>query len=265
MTTGRREPAHGIGLVLRDAQAARHAPNRAPDPANPIRVAVADDSFLVRAALAEVLAQLDGVELVAAVGDGDALLAAVEETAPDVAIVDLRMPPSGDDEGIVVAGRLRADHPAVGVIVLSQYADASYALALLEHGADGRGYLLKERVHNAQELLAAIQVVAQGGTTIDATVIQQLIAADRRQQRSPLDDLTPREAEVLAAMAEGRSNAAIAESLVLTKRAVEKHVGSIFQKLGLEDDEVVSRRVTAVLMYLGGRGNATPGGTAGGR
>ena len=140
--------------------------------------------------------------------------------------------------------------PAVGVVVLSQYAGARYALALLEGGAEGRGYLLKERVHDRSELLAAIEVVAQGGTTIDPSLVQELLAADRQRHASPLDELTPREREVLAEMAEGRSNASIAESLVLTKRAVEKHVGAIFQKLCLEDDGIVSRRVTAVLLFL---------------
>ena len=140
--------------------------------------------------------------------------------------------------------------PDVGVVVLSQYAGARYALALLEGGAEGRGYLLKERVHDRSELLAAIEVVAQGGTTIDPSLVQELLAADRQRHASPLDELTPREREVLAEMAEGRSNASIAESLVLTKRAVEKHVGAIFQKLCLEDDGIVSRRVTAVLLFL---------------
>jgi DNA-binding NarL/FixJ family response regulator len=145
---------------------------------------------------------------------------------------------------------LRETHPDVGVIVLSQYPGAGYTLALLEDGAEGRGYLLKERIHDRNELLAAIDVVAQGGTTIDPSLVQELLAVDRMRHSSPLDDLTPREREVLAEMAQGRSNASIAESLVLTKRAVEKHVGAIFQKLCLEDDEVVSRRVTAVLMYV---------------
>jgi DNA-binding NarL/FixJ family response regulator len=216
----------------------------------PIRVVFADDSYLIREALQEVLAPIDAVELVATYADGDSLLAAVEADPPDVVIADIRMPPSGDDEGIQVARRLRETNPDIGVVVLSQYAGAHYALALLEGGAEGRGYLLKERVHDRGELLSAIEVVAQGGTTIDPSLVQELLAADRQRHASPLDDLTPREREVLAEMAEGRSNASIAESLVLTKRAVEKHVGAIFQKLCLEDDGVVSRRVTAVLLYL---------------
>jgi len=197
-----------------------------------------------------VLGQIDGVELVATAEDGDGLLEWVDTTGPDVVIIDIRMPPSGDDEGIRVAAELREDHPEVGVIVLSQFSDPRYALALLEGGAEGRGYLLKERVHDREELASAIDIVASGGTMIDPTVIEGLIAAGRRRRDSPLDDLTPREREVLAEMAQGKSNAAIAESLVLTKRAVEKHVGAIFQKLALEDDEIVSRRVTAVLLYL---------------
>jgi DNA-binding NarL/FixJ family response regulator len=216
----------------------------------PIRVLLADDSYLIREALHEVLALIEGVNLVASFGDGDALLAAVDAERPDVVITDIRMPPSGDDEGIRVARRLRETHPEVGVIVLSQYAGAAYALALLEGGAEGRGYLLKERIHDRGELHSAIEVVSQGGTTIDPSLVQELLAADRQRHASPLDELTPREREVLAEMAQGRSNASIAESLVLTKRAVEKHVGAIFQKLCLEDDGVVSRRVTAVLLYL---------------
>jgi len=220
------------------------------DRTGPIRVVLADESYLIREALQEVLAAFDGVELVASFADGHALLAAIDADPPDVVIADIRMPPAGDDEGIRVARRLRETHPEVGVVVLSQYAGASYALALLEGGAEGRGYLLKERVHDRGELLAAIETVAQGGTTIDPSLVQELLAADRQRDVSPLDELTPREREVLAEMAEGRSNASIAESLVLTKRAVEKHVGAIFQKLCLEDDGVVSRRVTAVLLYL---------------
>jgi DNA-binding NarL/FixJ family response regulator len=216
----------------------------------PIRVVLADDSFLIREALSEVLETVDSVELAGSFADGDSLLAAIDADPPDVLIADIRMPPSGDEEGIRVARRLRETHSEVGVIVLSQYSGAGYALGLLEDGAEGRGYLLKERVHDRAELVAAIEVVAQGGTTIDPSLIQELLAADRQRHASPLQDLTPREREVLAQMAEGRSNASIAESLVLTKRAVEKHIGAIFQKLYLEDDEVVSRRVTAVLMYL---------------
>ena len=247
-------PQHGDPSLGRIIARARTNGSRSrsvqADREGPIRVVFADDSYLIREALHEVLAPVEGVDLVASFADGDALIAAIDADPPDVVIVDIRMPPSGDDEGIRVARRLRETHPDIGVVVLSQYAGAGYALALLEGGAEGRGYLLKERVHDRGELLAAIEVVAQGGTTIDPSLVQELLAADRQRDASPLDDLTPREREVLAEMAQGRSNASIAESLVLTKRAVEKHVGAIFQKLCLEDDGIVSRRVTAVLLYL---------------
>jgi DNA-binding NarL/FixJ family response regulator len=248
--TATRAPDPSIGTLIARARTADRARGAATDRDRPIRVVLADDSYLMREALHEVLAPMDAVELAGSFEDGDSLLAAVDADPPDVVIVDIRMPPSGDDEGIRAARRLRESHPDVGVIVLSQYSGSRYALALLEGGAEGRGYLLKERVHDRAELLAAIEVVAQGGTTIDPSLVQDLLAADRQRHASPLDELTPREREVLAEMAEGRSNASIAESLVLTKRAVEKHVGAIFQKLCLEDDGVVSRRVTAVLLYL---------------
>ncbi|HEY7131373.1 MAG TPA: response regulator transcription factor [Candidatus Limnocylindrales bacterium] len=251
VVAGQRAPNASIGtLIARAKSNVDRSGAMLADRSEPIRVVFADDSYLIREALQEVLTSVDAIDLIDCYGDGDSLLAAVDDAEPDVAIVDLRMPPTGDDEGIRVARRLRETHPGVGVIALSQYAGAGYALALLEDGAEGRGYLLKERVHDRHELVAAIEVVAQGGTTIDPSLVQELLAADRQRHASPLDDLTPREREVLAEMAQGRSNASIAESLVLTKRAVEKHVGAIFQKLCLEDDEVVSRRVTAVLMYL---------------
>ena len=243
-------PNASIGTLIARARTVSDRSSPRHDPSRPLRVLLADDSYLIREALHEVVGAIDAIDLVASFGDGDSLLAAVEADPPDVVITDIRMPPSGDEEGIRIARRLRETHPEVGVIVLSQYAGTAYALALLEDGAEGRGYLLKERVHDRNELLAAIEVVAQGGTTIDPSVVQELLAADRQRHSSPLDELTPREREVLAEMAQGRSNASIAESLVLTKRAVEKHVGAIFQKLCLEDDEVVSRRVTAVLMYV---------------
>jgi DNA-binding NarL/FixJ family response regulator len=240
-----------ISAVLKHAKAVqRVTPLPRTFPARPIRVAIADDSYLVREALAGVVNRIEDVELVATCADGTELLSAVEATDAHVAIVDIRMPPSGDDEGIRVATRLRERRPEVGVIVLSQFAGAAYAIELLEDHAAGRGYLLKERLRDANELGAAITTVAEGGTVIDPTLVQELLASDGATAGSPIDELTPREREVLAQMAEGKSNAAIADSLVLTKRAVEKHVGQIFQKLGLEDDEIVSRRVTAVLLYM---------------
>jgi DNA-binding NarL/FixJ family response regulator len=246
----RHRPAPSIATAIAHATSAARRSATADRSRHPIRIVLADDSFLMREALQEILGPLDQLELVGAFEDGASLLAAIDDDPPDVVITDIRMPPGGDDEGIRVARRLRETHPDLGVVVLSHYAGADYALALLEDGAAGRGYLLKERLHDRAEILSAIEVVAQGGTTIDPGLVQELLAADRRWRTSPLDDLTPREREVLGEMAEGKSNAAIAESLVLTKRAVEKHVGAIFQKLGLEDDEVVSRRVTAVLLYL---------------
>jgi DNA-binding NarL/FixJ family response regulator len=216
----------------------------------PLRVALADDSFLMREAIQQVFAHEGGIVVVAACEDGDALLAAVERERPDVVVTDVRMPPSGDDEGIRVAQRLRSTHPEIGVVILSQYADPRYGLQLISGGAAGRAYLLKDRVHDRGELHAAIEVVARGGSMIDPAILSQLLDSDGRRADSPLAALTPREREVLAAMATGKSNAAIADDLVLTKRAVEKHVGAIFQKLGLPDEDQVSRRVAAVLMYL---------------
>jgi DNA-binding NarL/FixJ family response regulator len=215
----------------------------------PIRIALADDSFLMREAIQQVLARLAGVEVVAVCDHGDRLLEAVERELPAVVITDVRMPPSGDDEGIRVARRLRDLHPEIGVVVLSQYAEPRYGLGLLEGGAEGRAYLLKERIHDPAELLAAIEVVARGGSLIDPHMVALLMGTGDHG-RSVLAQLTGREREVLALMARGKSNAAIAESLVLTKRAVEKHVGAIFLRLSLKDEEVVSRRVAAVLMYL---------------
>ena len=204
----------------------------------------------MREAIQQVFEHEGGVVVVAACEDGDALLAAVERERPDVVVTDVRMPPSGDDEGIRIAQLLRSTHPGIGVVVLSQYAEPRYGLDLISGGAAGRAYLLKDRVHDRGELHAAIEVVARGGSMIDPAILTQLLDADGRRADSPLVSLTPREREVLAAMATGKSNAAIAEELVLTKRAVEKHVGAIFQKLGLPDEDQVSRRVAAVLMFL---------------
>ena len=165
-------------------------------------------------------------------------------------VTDIRMPPTGTDEGIQVAARLRESHPDIGVVVVSQYAEPSYVLDLLDSGSDGRGYLLKERVHRRSELLAAIESVAQGGSVIDPKIVDVLVAAKARAERSPLSQLTEREREVLAEIASGKSNMAIADSLVLTKRAVEKHINSIFMKLGLASSDDVSKRVKATLLFL---------------
>jgi DNA-binding NarL/FixJ family response regulator len=223
------------------------APDHPPD--GPIRVVYADDSFLMREALEAVLMRLDGVEVVAGCSDGDALLAAVEDQRPDVVVTDMRMPPSGDEEGIRVANRLRKCHPGIGVVVLTQYAEPRYGLELLQAGTEGRGYLLQERVNDPRELHAAIEAVAHGGAVFDAAVVRLLVGRGPVGD-SALAELTTRERQVLAKMAQGKSNAAIAEDLVLTKKAIEKHVGSIFLKLGLPEEHVVSRRVAAVLLYL---------------
>ena len=222
-------------------------------PDRPIRVVYADDSFLMREALERVLERLGGVEVVAGCVDGDTLLAAVEEQRPDVVLTDMRMPPSGDEEGIRVANWLRERHPGIGVVVLTQYAEPRYGLELLEAGAEGRGYLLKERIHDPRELHAAIEAVAHGGSIFDPAIVGQLVAGVSVGARA-LDELTARERQVLGEMAQGKSNAAIAESLVLTKKAIEKHIGSIFLKLGLPEEQVASRRVAAVLLYLAAKG-----------
>jgi DNA-binding NarL/FixJ family response regulator len=215
-----------------------------------IRVVLADDSYLVREAIAHVLDTEPGFDLVASCEDGDALVAAVDAERPDVVLTDIRMPPSGDDEGITVANRLRETHPGVGVVVVSQYANPRYGVALLEGGSERRAYLLKERLHDRTQLVGALTTVAAGGSVVDSKVVEALIFAQIRDESSPLVELTPRELEILSEIAQGKSNAAIAEHLVLTKRAVEKHINAIFLKLGLTQAEDFSRRVKAALIYL---------------
>jgi DNA-binding NarL/FixJ family response regulator len=211
---------------------------------------VAEDNLLVREGLRQLLASSPLVDVVSAYGDIDALLGAVDQDRPDVVLTDIRMPPSNTDEGIRVAEHLRQTCPSTGVVVLSQYAEPQYVLALLERGSDRRGYLLKERIHDRGQLVSAIDTVARGGSVIDPKIVELLVEAKARIRQSPLSELTPREREVLAELAEGKSNAAIAESLVLTKQAVEKHVNSIFMKLGLAGSETVAKRVKATLIFL---------------
>jgi DNA-binding NarL/FixJ family response regulator len=184
--------------------------------------------------------------------DGEQLLAAIDRDEPDVVVTDIRMPPSGVDEGIRVANRLRRTHPQVGVLVLSQFAEPEYALALLEEGSDRRAYLLKERVNDRQAIVSAVRAVAGGGSAFDAKVVEGLVAARGGGAASPLKALSPRELEVLGEVAQGKSNAAVAESLVLTKSAVEKHINSIFSKLNLAGAQDVSQRVKAALLFLDG-------------
>jgi DNA-binding NarL/FixJ family response regulator len=215
-----------------------------------IRVALADDSLLVREGLEQMLASEGTIEVVASCADLPSLLDAIESQRPDVVLTDIRMPPSKTDEGIQVAARMREEHPGIGVLVLSQYSEPSYALTLLEVGSEGRGYLLKERVHDRAQLVAAVMAVAEGGSVIDPAVVDVLVGVRANADRSLLAELTPREREVLAEIAQGKSNGAIADSLVLTKRAVEKHINSIFLKLNLSEAQDVSKRVKATLTYL---------------
>src|SRR4051794_38962445 len=216
----------------------------------PIRVAVGEDNLLVREGIRQLLAAAPDIEVVAAVDDLPSLKQAVASAGPDVVLTDIRMPPDGADEGIRLATDLRETHPAVGVVVLSQHADPAYVLALLQDGSDRRAYLLKERLADRGQLLGAIRAVAAGGSMIDSAIVDVLVAARTRAKQSPLDELTPREREVLREIAQGKSNAAIGASLFLTKRAVEKHINSIFMKLRLADAEDVSKRVMAALMLL---------------
>jgi DNA-binding NarL/FixJ family response regulator len=215
-----------------------------------VSIAVADDSLIVREGIAQLLAGHSDIEVVASCQDFDSLIAAVDDELPDVVVTDIRMPPTHTDEGIRLAALLRERHPDVGVVVLSNYAEAGFALALLDSGSEGRAYLLKERIHSRTQLAAAIQSVAAGGSVMDPKIVEPLVAAKSRAVRSPLTELTAREREVLSEIAQGKSNAAIADSLVLTKRAVEKHINSIFLKLNLSDSEDISKRVKATLVFL---------------
>jgi DNA-binding NarL/FixJ family response regulator len=216
----------------------------------PIRIALGEDSLIVREGVRQLLAVDPELDVVAAVPDAASLLEVCDGDVPDVVVTDIRMPPTDTDEGIRLAEELRERHPQMGVVVLSQYSDPIYALALLEHGSDRRAYLLKERVHNRAELTAAIAAVASGGSMIDPKIVEGLVSARGRAEHSPLNELTAREREVLGEIAQGKSNPAIAESLFLTKRAVEKHINGIFLKLGLADAQDVSKRVKAALMFL---------------
>ena len=230
----------------------------------PIKVLLAEDSALLRQGLERLLAADDGIELVGSVGDLPSLQKAVQELRPDVVVSDIRMPPTKTDEGIQMAAQLRAERPGVGVVLLSQHADATFALRLLEGGSGGRAYLLKERVGDVGELTNAVRRVAEGGSVIDPTVVEQLVAANSGPRNSPLRELTARELEVLGEMAQGKSNAAIAGTLFLSERAIEKHTNSIFSKLALSEERDLNRRVKAVLLYLHDHGGASAAGTEGG-
>ncbi len=224
----------------------------------PIRVVLGDDNLLVREGLRRLLDSDAEIEVIAAAGDFASLQEACDRERPDVVVTDIRMPPTQTDEGIRLAAGLRERHPEIGVVVLSQFSNPVYALALLEHGSDRRAYLLKDRLHNRAELTAAIRAVAAGGSLVDPKIVETLVHARTQADRSPVNELTAREREVLGEIAQGKSNPAIAESLHLSKRAVEKHINAIFLKLGLADAANVSKRVLAVLMLLAEPGVAPP-------
>jgi DNA-binding NarL/FixJ family response regulator len=225
-----------------------------------IRVLLGEDSLIVREGVRQLLETDDEIEVIDAVGDMDSLRDACERDRPEVVVTDIRMPPTHSDEGIRFAAELRERHPEIGVVVLSQYSDPLYALALFERGSDRRAYLLKHRVHNRAELTAAIRAVAGDGSVVDSKIVDGLVQARADADRSPLNELTAREREVLAEIAKGKSNPAIAESLFLTKRAVEKHINAIFLKLGLANAEDVSKRVKAALMLLAESGTLSSSG-----
>jgi DNA-binding NarL/FixJ family response regulator len=216
----------------------------------PIRLVLAEDHYLVREGVRSLLETQPDLEVAAVCDDLPSLLAAVEAERPDVVITDIRMPPGGTDEGIQAADRLRETDPEIGVVLLSQYANPSYVLALLDGGSARRAYLLKERVNDLEQLVGAIRAVAGGGSMIDPSVVEALVAENARGEASPLNQLTNRERDVLREMAEGKNNAAIAESLFLTERSVEKVIHSVFLKLGLTWETMVHKRVKAVILYL---------------
>ena len=217
---------------------------------------LADDNYLVRQGVSALLAEVDDIVLVSAVPDPLTLVKAVAEHRPDAVLTDIRMPPSFTNEGIEAAKRIRAEFPETGVVVLSQYVEPEYALELLSDGVAGLGYLLKERVSDVDELVRALRDVARGGSALDPKVVEGLMAGRSAQEKSPLAALTDRELEVLQEMATGRTNAMIATTLFMSERAVEKHIGSVFQKLGLVDEREVNRRVVAVLKFLDATGPA---------
>lgn len=218
-----------------------------------IRVVVGEDNYIAREGISRALEEEGDIEVVATCADLPSLRAAVGEARPDVVLADIRLPPTKTDEGVRLAAELRATHPDIGVVILSQYAEPLYATELFEGTSDGRAYLLKDRVQDHSELGRALREVARGGSIIDSRIVELLLEAQRRRQDAHFEALTPREREILALVAEGWGNPAISERLEITKRAVERHISSIFWKLGLGDSERISRRVKATLMYLAGQ------------
>ena len=215
-----------------------------------LRIVFAEDNYLVREGTVALMAEAGEVDVVGTAADFDELIAAVAALTPDAVLTDIRMPPTGTDEGIRAAKQIRADHPTIGVVVLSQFVEEEYAYDLLKEGAGGLGYLLKERVADVEDVVRALEEVARGGSVLDPKVVEALVAAKDRMAHSPLGQLTEREREVLSLMAQGMNNAAIAKALFLTDRAVEKHINSMFHKLGLTEEPDVHRRVMAVLAFL---------------
>jgi DNA-binding NarL/FixJ family response regulator len=215
-----------------------------------LRVVFADDNYLVREGVAALLAEVDEIELVETVADPHSLLKAVASQQPDAVLTDIRMPPTHTTEGIDAAKSIRADYPSIGVVVLSQYVEEDYAFELLENGVSGLGYLLKERVSQLDELVRALEEVTRGGSALDPKVVEGLMARKASEASSPLLGLTEKERAVLESMATGRNNASIAKHLYMSERAVEKHISSVFQKLGLVDEGEVNRRVKAVLTFV---------------
>jgi DNA-binding NarL/FixJ family response regulator len=219
-----------------------------------LRVVFAEDNYLVREGTAALLSSSDEIELAGTATDFEELLIAVDEMRPDAVLTDIRMPPTNTTEGIDAARKIRGEHPEIGVVVLSQFAEEEYAYELLKDGAKGLGYLLKERVADVEELVRALKEVTTGGSVLDPKVVEALVSAKDRMAHSPLAQITEREREVLEQMAQGKNNAAIAKSLFLTERAVEKHINSLFHKLDLSEEPDVHRRVMAVLAFLRERG-----------
>ena len=242
----------GIGIGLSYFAAARYHHGSMAT----IRVALAEDHALLREGISRLVAANEDFELVGVAADLPQLLKIVGEQRPDVVVTDIRMPPTGTDEGVKAAAWIWEHHPQTGVVVLSQFTAPAYAVALLEHGSSGRAYLLKEHVGSADELAHAIRTVAQGGSVIDPLVVDELVRARTRERQAGLSSLTPRETEILAEMAQGKSNSAIAAAVFVTERAVEKHTNSIFMKLGLSEEKDINRRVKAVLLFLSQRGDS---------
>jgi DNA-binding NarL/FixJ family response regulator len=223
-----------------------------------LRVVFAEDNYLVREGTSALLAEVEDLELVTTAPDFDGLVAAVDEHRPDAVLTDIRMPPTNTTEGIDAARKIRSEHPDTGVVVLSQYSEEEYAYELLKDGAEGLGYLLKERVSDIEEVARALREVAAGGSVLDPKIVEGLVSRRAREEASPLRHLTDREREVLSLMAEGKNNAGIARSLFLTERAIEKHINSLFHKLGLSEEPDVHRRVMAVLTFLREGGGPAP-------